>query len=34
MPFSSFSFFANIDLSLMFVFATSSLGVYGVILSG
>lgn len=27
-------FFANIDLSLMFVFAVSGLGVYGIILSG
>jgi len=33
-PFSSFSFFANVNLSLMFVFAASALGVYGVILSG
>jgi NADH-quinone oxidoreductase subunit H len=33
-PFCSFGFFANIDLSLMFVFAVSGLGVYGIILSG
>ena len=33
-PFSQLGFFANIDMSLMFVFAVSSLGVYGVILSG
>ena len=33
-PFSSFGFFANIDLSLMFVFAVSGLTVYGIILSG
>jgi NADH-quinone oxidoreductase subunit H len=34
LPFSSLGFFANIDLSLMFVFAVSGLGVYGIILSG
>ena len=33
-PFSFFSFFANINLSLLFLFAASSLSVYGVILSG
>ena len=33
-PFSSCGFFANIDLSLMFVFAVSGLTVYGIILSG
>ena len=33
-PFTSFSFFSNINLSLMFLFAVGSLGVYGVILSG
>jgi len=33
-PFSPFGFFANIDLSLMFIFAVSGLGVYGIILSG
>jgi NADH-quinone oxidoreductase subunit H len=33
-PFSSMSFFTNINLSLLFIFAVSSLGVYGVILSG
>jgi NADH-quinone oxidoreductase subunit H len=34
MPFSTISFFTNIDLSLLFIFAISSLAVYGVILSG
>ena len=33
-PFSSNSFFTNVDLSVLFVFAISSLAVYGVILSG
>jgi NADH-quinone oxidoreductase subunit H len=33
-PFSSFCFFADIDLSLLFIFAISGLAVYGVILSG
>jgi len=33
-PFSTFGFFANIDLSLLFIFAVSSLAVYGIILSG
>ena len=33
-PFSTFGFFANIDISLLFVFAVSSLAVYGIILSG
>jgi len=33
-PFSTSSFFTNIDLSLLFLFAVSSLSVYGVILSG
>lgn len=33
-PFSTAGFFANIDISLMFVFAVSSLAVYGIILSG
>ena len=33
-PFSTFGFFTNIDISLLFIFAVSSLGVYGVILSG
>jgi NADH-quinone oxidoreductase subunit H len=33
-PFSTVGFFANIDISLMFVFAVSSLAVYGIILSG
>jgi len=34
MPFSTYSFFTNVNLSLLFVFAVSSLAVYGVILSG
>jgi NADH-quinone oxidoreductase subunit H len=34
MPFSTNSFYANIDISLLFIFAVSSLAVYGVILSG
>jgi NADH-quinone oxidoreductase subunit H len=34
MPFSNFGFFANIDISLLFILAVSSLAVYGVILSG
>jgi NADH-quinone oxidoreductase subunit H len=33
-PFSNNGFFTNIDLSLLFIFAVSSLSVYGVILSG
>ena len=33
-PFSLKSFFANVDLGLMFLFAVSALGVYGIILSG
>ena len=33
-PFSTIGFFANIDISVLFIFAVSSLGVYGVILSG
>ena len=33
-PFSTFGFFTNVDISLLFIFAVSSLGVYGVILSG
>jgi len=33
-PFSLKSFFANVDLGLLFLFAVSALGVYGVILSG
>ena len=33
-PFASNSFFVDIDLGLLFLFAVSSLGVYGVILSG
>lgn len=33
-PFSSASWFVDIDLGLLFLFAISSLGVYGVILSG
>jgi NADH-quinone oxidoreductase subunit H len=34
MPFSSTAFFANVDISLLFIFAVSGLGVYGIILSG
>jgi NADH-quinone oxidoreductase subunit H len=33
-PFSSNSFFVDINLGLLFLFAVSSLGVYGIILSG
>ena len=33
-PFSQKSFFADLDLGMLFLFAVSSLGVYGVILSG
>jgi NADH-quinone oxidoreductase subunit H len=33
-PFSTIGFFTNIDISVLFIFAVSSLGVYGVILSG
>jgi NADH-quinone oxidoreductase subunit H len=33
-PFCSTSFFVDIDLGLLFFFAVSSLGVYGIILSG
>lgn len=33
-PFSMNSFFVDIDLGLLFLFAVSSLGVYGVIISG
>jgi NADH-quinone oxidoreductase subunit H len=33
-PFSSTGYFVNIDLGLLFLFAVSSLGVYGIILSG
>jgi NADH-quinone oxidoreductase subunit H len=33
-PFSSFCFFADVNLSLLFIFAISGLAVYGVILSG
>jgi len=33
-PFSYNSFYVDIDLSLLFIFAVSSLGVYGIILSG
>jgi NADH-quinone oxidoreductase subunit H len=34
MPLSNFAFFANIDISLLFIFAVSGLAVYGIILSG
>jgi NADH-quinone oxidoreductase subunit H len=33
-PFGSYCFFADVDLSLLFIFAVSGLAVYGVILSG
>ena len=33
-PFTQYGFFTNIDLSVFFLFAVSSLGVYGVVLSG
>jgi len=33
-PFATLSYFVNIDISLFFIFAVSSLAVYGVILSG
>jgi NADH-quinone oxidoreductase subunit H len=33
-PFSSKAYFVNLDIGLLFLFAVSSLGVYGVILSG
>jgi NADH-quinone oxidoreductase subunit H len=33
-PFSTTSFFSNVNPSVLFVFAVSSLAVYGVILSG
>jgi len=33
-PFSAKSFFCSIDLSLLFILTVSSLGVYGVFLSG
>jgi NADH-quinone oxidoreductase subunit H len=34
LPFNSFSFFADISVSLLFLFAVSGLAIYGVILSG
>ena len=33
-PFSTFSFFVDINIALLFLFAVSSLGVYGIIISG
>ena len=33
-PFTSYSYFTNINISLLFVFAVSGLAVYGVIISG
>ena len=33
-PFSTFSFFVDINIALLFLFAISSLGVYGIIISG
>ena len=34
LPFNSYSFFADVNISLLFIFAISGLAVYGVILSG
>ena len=34
LPFSTFCFFADVNISLLFIFAISGLAVYGVILSG
>ena len=34
LPFGSYCFFADVNLSLLFIFAISGLAVYGVILSG
>jgi NADH-quinone oxidoreductase subunit H len=34
LPFSSYCFFTDINLSLLFIFAVSGVAVYGVILSG
>jgi NADH-quinone oxidoreductase subunit H len=34
LPFSSYCFFANVNISLLFIFAISGIAVYGVILSG
>ena len=34
LPFNSFCFFIDINISLLFIFAISGLAVYGVILSG
>lgn len=33
-PFTKVSYFVNLDLGVLFLFAVSSLGVYGVIISG
>ena len=33
-PFTSFGYFANVNISLIFIFAVSGLAVYGVIVSG
>lgn len=33
-PISSKGYFANVDVGILFLFAVSSLGIYGVILSG
>jgi NADH-quinone oxidoreductase subunit H len=33
-PFSATGFFVDINLGILFIFAVSSLGVYGIILSG
>jgi len=34
LPFGSFCFFADVNISILFIFAISGLAVYGVILSG
>ena len=33
-PFTNISYFTNVDISLLFIFAVSGLAVYGVIISG
>jgi NADH-quinone oxidoreductase subunit H len=34
LPFNTFCFFADVNISILFIFAISGLAVYGVILSG
>ena len=34
MPYDKYAIFAQIDLGMLFLFAVSSLGVYGVIMAG